>query len=84
MSDNIQIQNEIGITEKAIKQVARIKEVNSIPQEFVLRIIIVDGKSLFYITGTVLDFCDGFNKRGFVFNYPNAVKTCECRISFRV
>lgn len=44
--------------------------------------LVVDGKSLFYLTGTELDFSDGLNGRGFVFNNPNAVKTCGCGNSF--
>jgi len=44
----------------------------------------VDGKSLFYLTGTELDFTDGLNGKGFVFNNPNAVKTCGCGESFGV
>ncbi|MDP3582250.1 MAG: iron-sulfur cluster assembly accessory protein, partial [Ignavibacteria bacterium] len=46
--------------------------------------IIVDGKSLFYLAGTVLDFSDGLNGKGFVFNNPNATKTCGCGESFGV
>lgn len=45
---------------------------------------IVDAKSLFYLGGTELDFSDGLNGRGFVFNNPNAVKTCGCGSSFGV
>src|SRR5205823_5710181 len=44
--------------------------------------IFVDPKSLFYLTGTELDFTDGLNGRGFVFNNPNATKTCGCGSSF--
>ena len=46
--------------------------------------LVVDGKSLFYLTGTVLDFSDGLNGKGFVFNNPNASKTCGCGESFGV
>lgn len=46
--------------------------------------LLVDGKSLFYLTGTELDFSDGLNGRGFVFNNPNATKTCGCGESFGV
>lgn len=46
--------------------------------------LFVDGKSLFYLTGTILDFSDGLNGRGFVFNNPNATKTCGCGESFGV
>jgi len=46
--------------------------------------LFVDGKSLFYIMGTELDFSDGLNGKGFVFNNPNAVKSCGCGNSFGV
>jgi iron-sulfur cluster assembly protein len=46
--------------------------------------LFVDGKSLFYLMGTELDFNDGLNGKGFVFNNPNAVKTCGCGESFGV
>jgi iron-sulfur cluster assembly protein len=42
----------------------------------------VDPKSLFYLSGTELDFSDGLNGKGFVFNNPNANKTCGCGSSF--
>ena len=44
----------------------------------------VDGKSLFYLMGTELDFTSGLNGKGFVFNNPNAKKTCGCGESFGV
>jgi len=104
-------KNEIDITLKAIKQVIKIKEENSIPDDHALRVgikgggcsgmtyqmgfdgeikdgdtviekegikLVVDGKSLFYLTGTILDFSDGLNGKGFVFSNPNATKTCGC------
>jgi iron-sulfur cluster assembly protein len=46
--------------------------------------LFIDGKSLFYLSGTVLDFSDGLNGRGFTFNNPNAIKTCGCGESFGV
>lgn len=46
--------------------------------------LFVDGKSLFYLSGTELDFTDGLNGKGFVFNNPNAKKTCGCGESFGV
>ena len=46
--------------------------------------LFVDGKSLFYLSGTLLDFTDGLNGKGFVFNNPNATKTCGCGESFGV
>lgn len=44
--------------------------------------LFVDGKSLFYLMGTQLDFSDGLNGKGFIFNNPNATKTCGCGDSF--
>ncbi len=46
--------------------------------------VYIDPKSLFYLSGTTLDFSDGLNGRGFVFNNPNATRTCGCGHSFGV
>lgn len=46
--------------------------------------IFVDQKSMFYLSGTTLDFSDGLNGRGFIFNNPQAVKSCGCGNSFGV
>ncbi len=46
--------------------------------------ILVDQKSMFYLSGTTLDFSEGLNGRGFVFNNPQAAKTCGCGSSFGV
>lgn len=46
--------------------------------------LFVDGKSLFHIAGTELDFSDGLNGKGFIFNNPNASRTCGCGESFGV
>lgn len=111
------VQNDITITEKAIKEVKQIRSENNIPEDFGLRVgvkgggcsgltytlgfdssakegdtvieengvkLFVDGKSLFYLMGTELDFTDGLNGKGFVFNNPNAKKTCGCGESFGV
>jgi iron-sulfur cluster assembly protein len=46
--------------------------------------IMVDKKSLLYLLGTVLDFSDGLNGKGFQFVNPNASRTCGCGESFSV
>ena len=46
--------------------------------------ILVDKKSLLYLVGTVLDFSDGLNGKGFQFINPNATRTCGCGESFSV
>ena len=108
---------EISVSDKAVKQIKRIKSENDLPENHGLRIslkgggcsgltynlgfdekqndadmviekdgvkLFVDGKSLFYLNGTELDFSDGLNGRGFVFNNPNAKKTCGCGESFSI
>ena len=44
--------------------------------------LVCDAKSFLYLTGTQLDFTDGLNGTGFVFNNPNAKRTCGCGSSF--
>lgn len=46
--------------------------------------VYVDPKSLFYLSGTTLEFSDGLSGKGFVFNNPNAQRTCGCGNSFGV
>jgi iron-sulfur cluster assembly protein len=45
--------------------------------------VAVDTKSLLYLDGTEIDYHNGIEKRGFVFNNPNATKTCGCGTSFQ-
>jgi iron-sulfur cluster assembly protein len=117
MTDTDYDLQEINITDKAVKQVKRLKDENDIPENWGLRIgvkgggcsgfsytlgfdekskegdkiiefkglkLFVDGKSLFYLSGTELDFSDGLNGKGFTFSNPNAAKTCGCGQSFAV
>ncbi|ADV48921.1 iron-sulfur cluster assembly accessory protein [Cellulophaga sp. E16_2] len=44
--------------------------------------IIVEKKSFLYLAGTVLEYSGGLNGKGFVFNNPNAQRTCGCGESF--
>ena len=44
--------------------------------------IIVDKKSFLYLIGTILEYSGGLNGTGFVFNNPNANRTCGCGESF--
>jgi iron-sulfur cluster assembly protein len=111
------VSEEINITDKAIAEVKKIMEENSIPGEYGLRVgikgggcsgltytlgfdgeerpgdniiekdgvkVYIDMKSNLYLAGTELDFTDGLNGRGFVFNNPNAKRTCGCGSSFGV
>ena len=44
--------------------------------------IVVDKKSFLYLVGTTLEYSGGLNGKGFVFNNPNAARTCGCGESF--
>ncbi len=44
--------------------------------------VVVDKKSFLYLIGTTLEFSGGLNGKGFVFNNPNASRTCGCGESF--
>lgn len=44
--------------------------------------VLVDKRHSMYIMGMEVDFEDGLNARGFVFNNPTAKSTCGCGSSF--
>ena len=46
--------------------------------------IFLDLKAAIYIAGTILDFSDGLNGKGFVFENPRAKTVCGCGNSFSV
>lgn len=46
--------------------------------------VVVDKKSFLYLVGTELDYSGGLNGKGFVFNNPNADRTCGCGESFSI
>ncbi len=41
-----------------------------------------DNKSFLFLKNTEIDFEDGLNGKGFVFNNPNAKSKCGCGMSF--
>lgn len=46
--------------------------------------VVTDPKSYLHLIGMELDFSGGLNGKGFVFNNPNAKKSCGCGSSFAV
>jgi iron-sulfur cluster assembly protein len=44
--------------------------------------ILMDKAHAIYLLGMEIDWHDGLNNRGFVFNNPNATETCGCGTSF--
>ena len=46
--------------------------------------IVCDKKSFLYLVGTQLEYSGGINGKGFIFQNPNASRTCGCGESFSV
>lgn len=44
--------------------------------------VFIDPKSYIYLRGMTLDFEETLMRQGFVFNNPNATKSCGCGTSF--
>ena len=44
--------------------------------------VYMDKRHGLYLMGTVVDYHDGLNARGFTFDNPNATATCGCGSSF--
>jgi iron-sulfur cluster assembly protein len=44
--------------------------------------VFIDPKSFIYLRGMVLDWEDTLMRQGFLFNNPNATKSCGCGTSF--
>ncbi len=66
----------LGFDENVSEETDTVREVHGIR-------VAVDRKSSLYLDGTEIDFHDGLDKRGFVFNNPNATKSCGCGSSFQ-
>ena len=46
--------------------------------------VFMDKRQGLYLMGTTVDYHDGLDARGFVFENPNATQTCGCGSSFSV
>ena len=59
------------------------RESDKIVEQYGVKVM-VDKKSYIYLVGTQLDFSDGLNGKGCVFENPNAKKACGRGTSFAV
>lgn len=66
------------------KEKSEIDSLNSTTFSFQGLDAVVDNKSLLYLEGATVDFHDGIDKRGFIFENPNAKGGCGCGQSFKV
>jgi len=57
------------------------KEKDKVGEFFGVKML-ADPKSLLFLKGTTLDFTDGLDGQGFVFQNPNAKQACGCGSSF--
>lgn len=46
--------------------------------------LLVDNNSYLYLIGTTLTYSGGLNGKGFIFENPNASRTCGCGESFAI
>ncbi|NBB76819.1 MAG: iron-sulfur cluster assembly accessory protein [Bacteroidetes bacterium] len=111
-----QFENPVVLTERAAKQIRRIKESEDLDENLYLRVavegggcsglsyklgfdirtdedeivksqgleIVVNPKHMMYLEGIEIDYPDGLDARGFIFNNPNASESCGCGSSFAV
>lgn len=66
---------KLGFEKNALTEKDKLIELGSVK-------VVVDSKSALFIQGMSLDFSDGLNGKGFVFNNPNAKRSCGCGSSF--
>ncbi len=108
------VTSPISLTSGAIVQLHRIRNEQSLPDHYGLRVgvkgggcsgfsyllgfdeqkdqdtvyefegirILMDKAHALYLLGMEVDWLEGLNNRGFVFNNPNAKETCGCGTSF--
>lgn len=70
LSYKMQFENELKTGDKVFEQLGEK--------------LVVDGPSFMYLIGMTLDYSGGLNGKGFVFDNPNATKSCGCGSSFNV
>ena len=69
----------------------QLSDTNKINEEYYLKTFEIDGIPVvmknahgIYLFGMEVNYSDGLNARGFVFNNPNASSSCGCGSSFAV
>ncbi|ADE54216.1 iron-sulfur cluster insertion protein ErpA [Coraliomargarita akajimensis] len=66
---------EYGMSFDDVKEADQELESNGVP-------FLIDATSLEYLDGSVVEFDDGLNGKGFEIKNPNATSTCGCGRSF--
>ena len=68
-------QNKLDLDPQVNEKLDETFEAHGVP-------VVIDKRSLLYITGATVDFHDDLNKRGFSITNPTAKSTCGCGSSF--
>ena len=68
-------QHKLDLGENMNDKLDEVFEINGVP-------VVVDKRSMMYLSDANVDFHDDLNKRGFSISNPNAKTTCGCGSSF--
>ena len=68
-------QHKLDLDPQVSEKLDEVFEFHGVP-------VVVDKRSLMYLSDAIVDFHDDLNKRGFSINNPTAKSTCGCGSSF--
>lgn len=68
-------QNKLDLDPVVNEKLDEVFEFHGVP-------VVIDKRSLMYLTDVTVDFHDDLNRRGFSINNPSAKSTCGCGSSF--
>lgn len=68
-------QHKLDLDENMNDKLDEVFDINGVP-------VVVDKRSMMYLSDANVDFHDDLNKRGFSISNPNAKTTCGCGSSF--
>lgn len=68
-------QNKLDLDPEMNEKLDEVFEIHGVP-------VVVDKRSLMYLSDVTIDFHDDLNQRGFSIHNPNAKGTCGCGASY--
>ena len=68
-------QNKLDLDPTVNAKLDEVMEFHGVP-------VVVDKRSMMYLSDVTVDFHDDLNRRGFSINNPNAKSTCGCGSSY--
>jgi iron-sulfur cluster assembly protein len=68
-------QHKLDLDPQVNEKLDNVYEMHGVP-------LVIDKRSLMYLSGAVVDFHDELNRRGFSISNPQAKSTCGCGSSF--